>query len=52
MVSNNDDVMFVSKSLINDVISKLEREFLGNVDEDYLRRLINEYRNLKRNIRA
>ncbi|WP_069806533.1 DUF460 domain-containing protein [Vulcanisaeta thermophila] len=48
MVMGNDDEIFVRKGMIDSLISKLEGELLREVDEDYLRRLINEYRNLNR----
>ncbi|MGC8542348.1 MAG: DUF460 domain-containing protein [Vulcanisaeta sp.] len=41
------DVMFIDRSVVNNAIESLGKEFLTNVDEDYLRKLINEYRRLR-----
>ncbi|MFB6471131.1 MAG: DUF460 domain-containing protein [Vulcanisaeta sp. AZ3] len=44
-----DNVMFIDKSIINNTIESLGKEFLSAVDEDYLRRIVNEYRRLRNN---
>jgi predicted RNase H-like nuclease (RuvC/YqgF family) len=44
-----DNVMFIDKSIINNTIELLGKEFLSAVDEDYLRRIVNEYRRLRNN---
>ncbi|MCG2870053.1 MAG: DUF460 domain-containing protein [Vulcanisaeta sp.] len=41
------EVMFIEKSVINNAMESLSKEFLSEIDEDYLRRIINEYRRLR-----
>ncbi len=42
-----NDVVFVDASVINNAIESLGREFLSSLDEDQLRKIINEYRRLR-----
>ncbi|WP_243669970.1 hypothetical protein [Vulcanisaeta sp. JCM 16161] len=41
------DVLFIDRSVINNAIESLGREFLSALDEDQLRKMINEYRRLR-----
>ena len=41
------DVMFMDRSVINNAIEALGKEFLSALDEDQLKRMINEYRRLR-----
>jgi hypothetical protein len=40
-------VVFIDGSVINSAMESLGKELLSAVDEDYLRRMINEYRRLR-----
>jgi hypothetical protein len=40
-------VVFIDGSVINSAMESLSKELLSAVDEDYLRRMINEYRRLR-----
>jgi predicted RNase H-like nuclease (RuvC/YqgF family) len=42
-------VVFIDGSVINSAMESLGKELLSAVDEDYLRRMINEYRRLRSN---
>lgn len=42
-------VVFIDGSIINSAMESLGKELLSVVDEDYLRRMINEYRRLRSN---
>ena len=42
-------VVFIDGSVINSAMESLSKELLSAVDEDYLRRMINEYRRLRSN---
>ncbi len=42
-----NDVLFIDRSVINNAIESLGKEFLSALDEDQLRRMINEYRRLR-----
>ncbi|WP_243675915.1 hypothetical protein [Vulcanisaeta distributa] len=41
------EVLFIDRSIINNAIESLGREFLSALDEDQLRKMINEYRRLR-----
>ncbi len=41
------DVLFIDRSVINNAIESLGKEFLSALDEDQLRKMINEYRRLR-----
>jgi predicted RNase H-like nuclease (RuvC/YqgF family) len=42
-----NEVVFIDGSVINSAMESLGKELLSAVDEDYLRRMINEYRRLR-----
>ncbi|WP_252900862.1 DUF460 domain-containing protein [Vulcanisaeta sp. JCM 14467] len=42
-----NDIMFMDRSVINNAIEALGKEFLSALDEDQLKRMINEYRRLR-----
>ncbi|ADN49493.1 DUF460 domain-containing protein [Vulcanisaeta distributa] len=42
-----NDVLFIDRSVINNAIESLGKEFLSALDEDQLRKMINEYRRLR-----
>jgi len=44
-----NEVVFIDGSIINSAMESLGKELLSVVDEDYLRRMINEYRRLRSN---
>jgi hypothetical protein len=44
-----NEVVFIDGSVINSAMESLGKELLSVVDEDYLRRMINEYRRLRSN---
>jgi predicted RNase H-like nuclease (RuvC/YqgF family) len=44
-----NEVVFIDGSVINSAMESLGKELLSAVDEDYLRRMINEYRRLRSN---
>ncbi|ADY01169.1 hypothetical protein VMUT_0959 [Vulcanisaeta moutnovskia 768-28] len=41
------DVMFIDRAVVNNAIENLGKEFLSALDEDRLRRMINDYRRLR-----